>query len=248
MTINLDIAHYIAVGVSAVVVGLLAVFYKQVTSAIVWLLHRLGVRFKRSFGYHVNCPGDAVAKALQDIRAQLQSNGGTSIRDAVMRTEQRVMGLSREVRHLRVTHDLFTESMNFPAFRADADGKTVWMNRVLKLIAGITDDNDALGMAWLSLVHPDDRDKVRDHWLKAVEERREYSDKYRVVTRPYGKVITIASLAKPIRTEGTLTGWSGTFRILDSKTDQSTSWGSYLNVCADLAERGEFEEEGPVTR
>ena len=103
MTINLDIAHYIAVGVSAVVVGLLAVFYKQVTNVIVWLLHRLGVRFKRSLGYHVNCPGDAVAKELQSIRAQLQSNGDTSIRDAVMRTEQRVMGLSREVRHLRVT-------------------------------------------------------------------------------------------------------------------------------------------------
>lgn len=235
MILDIPTPHLVATGIATVVAGVAAVFYKRIASGIVWGLHRAGIKIRTDFGYHVNCPGQRVEHMLSEIQSQLRMNGGSSMHDAVRRTERMVVALTREVRYLRVGHDLFTESVSFPAFRTDVKGHTVWVNRVLKLLAGITDDADAMGLGWLSMVHSGDRDRVRANWLKAIEEQREYSDQYRIVTRPHSKIITIVSTAKPIRTDEGIMGWSGTFKIVAGRREGGPVEGEHVREHVEVA-------------
>ena len=150
---------------------------------------------------------------IGEILAQVRTNGGSSIKDAIVRMEKRVGVLAEEVRYLRVGHDLQTEATNYPQFRADEKGHTVWVNRAMKLAAGLTDDDQVMGTAWLNHVHKDDRDKVRDNWFLAVAEKREYADEYRIVVPPANRIFYIVALAKPIRVDGVVAGWSGTIKV-----------------------------------
>ena len=219
MILNLPIENVVTIAASTVFVGLCAAFHRKITNGVIWLVHRTVTRIKKDYNYHVNCPGAEMMKMVADIQAQLRTNGGSTMLDVVHRIERGQKVLAREMKFLRIGQDLFTESINFPAFHTDHLGMTTWINKVLKMLAGITSDEDAFGLGWLSMVHPEDRERVRRVWLEAINDKRDYADEYRIVSQPSGKVLTIASTAKVIRTEDGVVGWSGTFKVIDGRRE-----------------------------
>lgn len=232
MILNLPIETVITTGAATVFVGLCAAFHKKITNGLVWVFHRTVTRIKKDYAYHINCPGAEMMKMVADIQAQLRTNGGSTMLDAVHRIERGQKVLTREMKFMRIAQDLFTESINFPAFHTNHLGMTTWINKVLKLLAGITADEDAMGLGWLSMVHPDDRERVRRVWLEAIADKRDYSDEYRIISATTGKTMLISSVAKVIRTDDGIVGWSGTFKIVGGRREAD---GTELHPVAEHA-------------
>lgn len=84
-------------------------------------------------------------------------------------------------------------------------------------------DEESQGYGWLTVVHPDDRERIAREWRRAVEERTHYESTYRV-RRHDGVYRRLASRGLPVRdADGTLLRWVGT--------------------CTDVTDREEAEEQ-----
>lgn len=69
--------------------------------------------------------------------------------------------------------------------QADATGHVHYVNEGWQELAGIS-LAAAQGLNWLNAVHPDDRAKLQQEWLTAVQQRRSFTAEYRF-RRPNGK-------------------------------------------------------------
>ena len=79
-----------------------------------------------------------------------------------------------------------------------------WLN-----YTGIPED-EQLGFAWLDkVVHPDDRGRVREHWMAAMAGRGEYDLEYRL-RRADGKYRWFKARATPVRDGSRTVRWFGT--------------------------------------
>jgi PAS domain S-box-containing protein len=76
-------------------------------------------------------------------------------------------------------------------------------------------NSEMMGMAWTTLVHPDDRDHVSFEWTHAIRDQRDFELRYRWVTRD-GTVLHIKAVAKRLMDEhDTVLGWVGFATVLD---------------------------------
>lgn len=82
-------------------------------------------------------------------------------------------------------------------------------------------EHDQLGMAWLNVIHPDDKQRVLEHWRGAVEGKHPYDIEYRI-RRHDGVYRWFKARGTPFKTkDGTNEYWFGTSTdIDDSKAAQ----------------------------
>lgn len=71
-------------------------------------------------------------------------------------------------------------------FRTNANGDTIYANPKWHELTGLTIDQ-TIDFGWLSVVHPDDRQKVKDFWNNAVVNHTDESIEYRFLN-PDGKI------------------------------------------------------------
>ena len=177
-------------------------------------------RWRDAFWGAVTAPytaGPRSAAALEDFRAksaarmdeilsELRPNGGGSLRDAISRIEtQNAIALGRI--------DLVMVALGdqVAGYETDAAGLCVWTSPAYcELVA--RSPNELLGWGWITALHPDDADHVRDNWRSSIEDRRTYEQRFRMV-RPDGHAIPVISRASPIFAGPRLVGWSGLVRI-----------------------------------
>lgn len=77
--------------------------------------------------------------------------------------------------------------------------------------------NSANGFGWLDYVHPDDKGKAMDEWLRCVESGANYEAEYRLRSKD-GDFRWFRARAVPIRDDGRIVKWYGTCSdIHDSK-------------------------------
>ncbi|MFX1694527.1 response regulator [Paraburkholderia sp. A1RO-1] len=100
---------------------------------------------------------EAVARVLAQVALQRASDQALLLRDR----EEHYRTLSEALPHL--------------VFTCGADGECDFLSKQWREYTGI-DADTTHGLAWLDAVHPDDRDEIRDTWLKAV---RTANDDYR---------------------------------------------------------------------
>lgn len=140
---------------------------------------------------------------------ELRPNNSSSIRDAVDRIE-RVSQATRDevkvavgmIRHGADTHR--TEG----SFEAGGDGATQWVNATFLRWTGCQLDQ-CLGWGWINAVAHDDRERVREEWEAAVNERRAFSSNYRLISAT-GALFPIECKATPIRdSRGVVVKWMG---------------------------------------
>ncbi|MDQ3287665.1 MAG: PAS domain-containing protein [Pseudomonadota bacterium] len=142
---------------------------------------------------------------LAAIKHELEPNGGGSMRDEVRR-------IGRDIRLHGATLRAYVENSNEGIFEADGQGLYIYSNGTY-LRWTERAPSECLGFGWLSCIAETDRDDVRQEWIAAVEEKREFKMRYAMVTAS-GQEFSVDCLAKPIRDVGSseVSGWVGHIR------------------------------------
>ncbi len=89
-------------------------------------------------------------------------------------------------------------------------GECIYVNPALADLLGLDADH-CLGFGWCDAIHPEDVERVKGHWLGALEHWRGYRTRYRIVVK--GETFTVDATAKlivdsvgrPLRAWGTVT-------------------------------------------
>lgn len=146
--------------------------------------------------------GARAENGIKEILAELRTNGGSSLKDAITRIEEFQVRMGGRV-------DLVMLAMADAAavYEADADGHLHWASPAYQRITGrsIAELN---GWGWSIVIHDEDADRVRAAWRVAVEERRGFSMNYRMVHLD-GDVFKVHSVATPLYINDRIIGWSG---------------------------------------
>ncbi len=106
------------------------------------------------------------------------------------------------------------EGMPLLVWRADVSGSWNWSGPQWQEYTGQS-AADSRGSGWLDLVHPDDRERVRENWSTAAE-RGEFRAAYRIWHADEERYRWFQTRAKPVRGEhGTIIEWLGTSTDVD---------------------------------
>jgi PAS domain S-box-containing protein len=137
------------------------------------------------------------------IKAQLQPNGGESLRDRVEHIAERVD------RH-EAYNELIINGFERPVINWDPNGQCVKINRAYRELTGF-DQDDLRGMNWVNVIHPEDRDDVMNEWRHTLRDQREFSMQFRHRRRGDREIVVLLE-ARPIiaKTGGVVRGWFGT--------------------------------------
>jgi len=142
---------------------------------------------------------------IDAIAAQLQTNGGSSLKDAIHRIEQRQR---REAEKTR----LLLEGGDFPCFECDAGGACIYVNQAyLKLVERDSED-ECLGNNWRPFIAEEDRDEVLNGWDRAVKEKT-YFEAYFSFCGRHDNRIPVCCKAYSVKdVNHNVIGWLGIIR------------------------------------
>ena len=147
------------------------------------------------------------AEALaREVLAELRPNGGLSLRDAIVRVEERQVRF--QARMGFVLHEV---GEGVATWETDAEGLCIWVSPAYAKMCGRPFD-ELKGWGWIVAIHHEDVDGVRQDWRLAVEERRPFERHLRVV-HAEGSVLSVLSRAVPLAASGKLIGWSGFMEV-----------------------------------
>jgi PAS domain S-box-containing protein len=108
-----------------------------------------------------------------------------------------------------IDFELIAESIPHIVFTTGADGATDYLNRRGTEYTGLPSDAN-LGWAWLSLLHPDDVERVQRAWSDAVRSMELFEEEYRIRSAE-GDYRWYAGRALPVRDgAGQVVKWIGT--------------------------------------
>lgn len=139
---------------------------------------------------------EELRKQLNSVVKEVRPNGGNSMNDAVtvVRGELRA---------------LLDADQGVARWSADRNGLLSWASKSYTRWTGASPAT-LERHGWLSLVHPDDRDDVREEWLTAIEERRGSSFRFRLSDGEGGWIGVYGEAAPILNPIGHVTGWLGT--------------------------------------
>ena len=122
------------------------------------------------------------------------------------------MNSTSTLRHTKINlqwYEDLTEISPVGIFFTDADGNCLQVNRTWCEIAGIPPEK-ALAKGWLSVIHPEDLERVNRLWYESAKIQHPFHAEYRFRT-PQGKSTWVVGRAKAKLSEnGTLEGYVGT--------------------------------------
>lgn len=147
-------------------------------------------------------------------------NGGGSLMDSVKRTEAAVGALTEQV-------DLVVQTMwaendsdeDIGRFHCNGAGEITYVNQLYARWLGVG-KAELMGWNYLNFVHPNDVDRVRQHWETCRSEHRQYRLRYRMVATD-GEIIEVEVIATPIPQSAPTKRWIGSIRRLDNARRQS---------------------------
>lgn len=142
---------------------------------------------------------DEFSNSFSLVRREVMPNGGSSMSD-------RMSQLLGEMR-VRLDFDLTTGH-----FSMDRNGHMVWANKAFHHWFGTRPD-DVLGMRWLGLIHPDEREGVAQDVYRAVKDGRFTRINARFQDGAHGW-LTIHAEMTPLRgSSGHLIGFNGFVQV-----------------------------------
>jgi len=131
----------------------------------------------------------------------------------------RIAALEAELASRRASESMYRTAMELSgrmAWAADAEGAVTVMRTPFSTVTGVAEE-DALGDGWMSIVHPDDLDKVKRVWRAAVASGERYDCEFRA-RRSDGSYRLMRSRGVPLRGEDqTIIGWTGTTEDIEEK-------------------------------
>ena len=148
---------------------------------------------------------ECIQQKLDSLVAELRPNGGKSLRDLVEKINENTT-YNRE--YVRATLDNDVQMI----YETDPKGEYVWVNDTYGRYTG-KQEHDLMGYGWLNTIPSDQRQRVRFEWESCIEEHRDYSLEYEVITMN-GEKLKVLSTARPIKITGNIKGYYGTIKIV----------------------------------
>lgn len=145
-------------------------------------------------------PVSAINRRFDTLEQEFRPNGGGSLRDLLDKIWDHVQEESAKV-------SILLDNSPLLMWLSAADGRQIWANDSLVALTGHK-ASDLLDWGWLNLIHYRDRDRVRRHWLEAIEDARAFDECCRIVTANRD-VYEVRLLAKPFRIGGHVAFWRG---------------------------------------
>jgi PAS domain S-box-containing protein len=154
-----------------------------------------------------------VHNKVQKIYAELQPNGGDSLRDQVVRMNAVVTRIeTRQLVSEQIDRQVFA-ALPMGVFWMDERGRCTEVNKNFCRITGRTTE-EMTGASWANYLHPDERETVYEEWKLCIAETRTFEQVYRLV-RPDGLVQRVRGRACALLSrEGKSIGWFGTIEKL----------------------------------
>src|SRR5205085_3178905 len=99
---------------------------------------------------------------------------------------------------------------------ADPDGKMVFMDNPFVGLTGLRAEQ-GLGDGWLDVVHPDDREHTRKHWVDSLEVGEFYAAEFRVLRADGEYRLTRSRAMAARREDGSIRCWYGTTEDIEDE-------------------------------
>ena len=209
-------------GAGAAVITEEALIGQDVSGLIDWVAHQPSWS---DFPFVVLLEPGASAEACSQERDALQQSGnltllerpvGTATLVSAVRAALRARGRQYEVHDALEAltaserrYRTLAEALPQLVWTSQPDGRRDYFSRQWVEYTGIPEE-EQLGSAWLGkVVHPEDRERVRERWIAAVEGRSDYDLELRI-RRADGQYRWFKGRATPVRDEGRTVRWFGT--------------------------------------
>lgn len=119
---------------------------------------------------------------LSKIAAELQPNGGSSLRDSINRIEHKMSAMElMQKTYMEIDSQV-------PMFRTESDGKFIWANRKFLDLTNRTIE-EILNSGWETIVDQEEREQVREEWYRSCEQGSHFEFLYTLNNKNKDKVL-----------------------------------------------------------
>ena len=199
-------------------------------------------------GLDVHLGQGSDAKTLETNFAAIKGSDQDTIGVSIsLHDETERMAAERRLRESELRFRTVTESLPQLVWTCDPDGNCNYFSKQWIDYTGV-EETRQLGLAWLELViHPEDRERTREHWFGAVEGRHPYDIDYRIKGID-GTYRWFKTRGTPIRSsDGTITHWFGTCTDIQEIVEAreallENAEALEQRVAAEIGRRSEVEE------
>jgi PAS domain S-box-containing protein len=209
-------------GAGAAVITEEALIGQDISGLVEWVAHQPSWS---DFPFIVLLEPGASPEACGPERDGLQQSGnltllerpvGTATLVSAVRAALRARGRQYEVNDALEAltaserrYRTLAEALPQLVWTSQPDGQRDYFSRQWVEYTGIREE-EQLGLAWLDrVVHPQDRERVRERWMAAVKGREDYDLELRI-RRVDGQYRWFKARATPVRDEGRTVRWFGT--------------------------------------
>lgn len=168
--------------------------------AAMWAILKYGKKAYVSIVEYLSAP-----TKISYIESQLKTNGGSSIKDAIARIEQRQ--IAAEQRSLYI---IDADGIS-GAFETGADGKwirgSMGLSRLLsRSFEEIADNN------WIQIVAEEEREEVLKSWESAIEHKTIFNKKFTIIIREKPHKVNCAAFPMVLKKD--LIGYFGIIKLI----------------------------------
>lgn len=154
---------------------------------------------------------DRIEQTLNRVETELKTNGGTTIKDMVIRIDSKVEHIQARARHQDETSDL-------AIFELDEKGAMRVMNAAMRNLVE-ADEHQLLHLDYVSRLHSDDRTRFLRELRESIDHKMPLDSVVRF--RRYNQYVTIRMTARPdVRNDGKLMGFFGFANLAGNFADQ----------------------------
>jgi PAS domain-containing protein len=117
---------------------------------------------------------DYFKESVEEIRKELQTNGGSSLKDAIIDMKDTVHRIDRRQKIIEQRTKAALHYSNEALFETDIAGRLVWSNaHFCKYVRD--NPSDVSGFDWLAMIKEDDRDELLKEFLSCIKMNRKFS-------------------------------------------------------------------------
>lgn len=217
-----ELQRHLADGAGAALITEEAVIGRDLRELLDWIA---GQPSWSDFPFIVLLEPGASAESSTQERDTLQQSGNLTLLERPVGTATLVSAVRAALRARRRQYEVhdalvaltvserryrtLAEALPQLVWTSRTDGEHDYLSRQWLDYTGIPEEQQ-LGLAWIEMaVHPDDRERVRECWMAAMEGRSEYDLEYRL-RRADGQYRWFKARATPVRDDGRTVRWFGT--------------------------------------